>query len=86
MSIEAELKEWITDAVREALVQALTREEQTVKLYGEYVSRAKAMKIIGCGRTTLSELLDSRQLTETEAGIRVRDIANLPQKKRRKRK
>lgn len=83
MGLEEVIKEWIAEAVRTDHAQALNREEQMVKLYGEYVSRTRAMKIIGCGRKTLEHLLDTHQLIETDAGIRVRDIANLPAKRRK---
>lgn len=83
MDFNEALQNMIEAAVNAALATSIAREESFVRMHGgkEYISRHATCQALNIGRETLQGLIDSGALTETEIGIRVRDMAHIPQKK-----
>lgn len=83
MDFNGAIKDMIEAAVNARIADSIAREESVVRLNGgrEYISRHAACGALNIGRDTLQALIDSGALTETEIGIRVRDMAHIPPKK-----
>ena len=83
MDFNEALQNMIEAAVNAALATSIAREESFVRMHGgkEYIRRHATCQALNIGRETLQGLIDSGALTETEIGIRVRDMAHIPQKK-----
>ena len=83
MDFNEALQGMIETAVNAVLATSIAREESFIRMHGgkEYISRHAACQALNVGRDTLQGLIDSGALTETEIGIRVRDMAHIPPKK-----
>lgn len=83
MDFNEAIRGMIDEAVTAAIATTIAREESFVKMHGgrEYISRNAACQALNIGRETLQTLIDAGALTETDIGIRVRDMAHIPPKK-----
>lgn len=86
MDFNTTIQNMIERAVSDTRGQSIEREESIVRMSGgkEYISRRAACIVMGIGRESLQKLIDNGALTETDIGIRTRDIAHIPSVRRRR--
>lgn len=73
----------LREIVDKHIAETIDREESMVRMHGgrEYTTKKNAATILGISTTRLNQLIADGILVEYELGIRIRDLAHIPQKR-----